>query len=265
MSLYAIEDVRAAFHNFSGWSYLAAKRIQLENRRTLLGTAWVVLAYALTAVGIGVLMAQLQARPMNEHVPYVMFGFAAWTFVLNSVVGGCTVMANAKPYLLQMPTPRTVFPLSMTLRNIYLLMIHLLTAVIVSLCWGWRPSIEALWVLPGLLLLTIIGFAATLFFGLICIRLRDLTRLIEAVMRFAFFFTPIIWVSGARDAHSGGLLLFLMTWNPLTYLLEIVRDGMLGAAPDPLAWQVALAVAFFGSVLALTALQLFGRRVTYWL
>lgn len=265
MSLYAIEDVRAAFRNFGGWSYLAAKRIQFENRRTLLGTAWVVLSFALTAAGIGVLMAQLQARAVSEHVPYVMFGFAAWTFLLNSITGGCTVMVNAKPYLLQMQISRTVFPLSLTLRNLYLLMTHLLTAVIVSFLWGWRPSMDALWALPGLFLLTTIGFSAALFFGLVCSRVRDLTRLIEAVMRFAFFFTPIIWVSGTRDAESGGLLSFLMTWNPLTYLLEIIRDGMLGAAPDVLAWQVALAITVSAAVLSFVVLQLLGRRVTYWL
>lgn len=265
MSIYAIDDLRSAFRNLGGWSYLAAKRIQLENRRTLIGTTWVVLSFGIVATGIGALMSQLQNRPMDEHVTYVVFSFAIWNFIQNSVVAGCNVMVTAKPYLLQMRTARTVFPLSLTLRNLYLLGLNLLTAAVVAAVFGWRPGAEALWAIPALSLLVLLGFFASVFLGIVCARLRDLTRLVEAIMRFAFFFTPVIWVAGTRDAAASGLLSLLMTWNPLAYLISAMRDGMLGARPEAIDWYVMAGLTAAAAVCAFAALQFMGRRVTYWL
>ena len=265
MSMYAFEDLREAFSNLRGWSYLAVKRIQLEHRRTWIGSAWIVLAFAITSAGIGALLAQLQGRPMTEHVPYVMFGFAAWNFISASITGGCAVMVNAKPFLLQMPTPRSVFVLSATLRNLYLLLIQLFTAACVSLLFGWRPDISNLWVVPAVLIYILAAFGTVTFLGLVCARARDLGQLVESVMRLSFFFTPIIWAPGARLAGDGGLISFMMTWNPFTYVLLAFRDGLLGQSPDPLNWAIMLALTAVLLLVGLIALQTAGRRVTYWL
>lgn len=266
MSMYAINDLRAAFGNLSGWSYLAAKRIQLENRRTWIGTAWVVLAFGLTSAGIGVIMAQLQGLSFMVHVPYVMFGFAAWNFIQNSVIAGCNVMVNAKPYLLQMKTARSVFPLSLTLRNLYLLILHALTAFTVSAVIGWRPTFDGFWALGAIVLYLPFGFAVGLMLGLVCARFRDIARLVESVMRLAFFFTPVIWVFGTRNSDdSEGVLAFLMKWNPFTYMLQTFRSGLIGEAPRLLDWAVTAGAASISAIIAVIALQALGRRVTYWL
>jgi homopolymeric O-antigen transport system permease protein len=263
--MYAISDLRAALTNFGGWSYLAAKRIQLENRRTLLGSFWIILSFALTAAGIGFLMSQLQGRAISTHVPYVMFGFAAWNFIQTSVTAGCNVMVTSKPYLLQMKTARSVFPLSLTVRNSYFLLLHSITAAVISAALGWRPSLDVFWVLPAIALYMILGFSVGLTFGLVCSRLRDLGRLIEATMRLAFFFTPVIWIIGTRDAGASGFLNFLITWNPLSYVLQTFRNGLLGIPPSALDWGVTSALAGVSILLAAAALQTMGRRVTYWL
>jgi ABC-type polysaccharide/polyol phosphate export permease len=263
--MYAMADVGAALSNLRGWSYLASKQIQLEHRRTWIGSGWIVIAFALTSAGIGVLMAQLQGRPITQHVPYVMFGFAAWNFISSAVTGGCNVMVNAKPYLLQMRTPRSVFVLSMTLRNFYLLIIQLATATVVSLLLGWRPDLAAFWVLPAILVYAIAGFGTATFLGLVGARFRDISRLVEAVMRLTFFFTPIIWTADSGRGGAGGLIGFLMDWNPFTYVLETFRSGLLGEQPGLLNWAVTLGISGALLVAGLIALQVSGRRVTYWL
>jgi ABC-2 type transport system permease protein len=98
--MYAIRDLIAASQNMRSWAYLALKRVQLENRGTLLGSFWVVLAFGATSTGIAVLIAQLPGQPLSRHVPHVMFGFAGWIFISNSILGGCNVLVQAKPDLL---------------------------------------------------------------------------------------------------------------------------------------------------------------------
>lgn len=266
MSMYAVKDLTSALSNLRGWSYLASKQLQLEHRRTWIGSAWIVLAFALTSAGIGALMGQLQGRPLTEHIPYVMFGFAAWNFIASSITGGTGVMVNAKPYLLQMPVSRSVFVLSATLRNTYLLFIQLLTAAGVSAFFGWRPEISNLWAIPAIAVYILAAFGTMTLLGLICARMRDLARLIEAVMRLSFFFTPIIWTPGARQLEGGASLIgFLMDYNPFTHVLLALRDPLLGNRLDPVNWAVLLALTVLLLVSGLIALQTSGRRVAYWL
>ena len=265
MSMYAIKDLSSAPSNLRGWSYLASKQLQLEHRRTWVGSAWIVLAFALTSAGIGALMAQLQGRPLTEHVPYVMFGFAAWNFISSAVTGGTNVMVNAKPYLLQMRVSRSVFVLSATLRNTYLLFIQLFTAAVVSTFFGWRPDPANLWVVPAIAIYILAAFGTMTVLGLICARIRDLARLIEAVMRMSFFFTPIIWTPGTREMGDGSIIRFMMDWNPFTHVLLAFRDPLLANRLDPINWGVLLALTVLLLLGALITLQTAGRRVTYWL
>jgi len=263
--MYAIADIRQAFANVRGWSYLARKRLQLENRGTWVGSAWILLTFGLTGTGIGVLMAQLQGRALGEHVPYVLFGFVAFNFMSHAMTGGANVMVSSKPYLLQMPTPRSVFVLSMVLRSFYLLVLQLITASAIAALLGWRPDFQALWAMPALAVYAIAAFSVAMTLGLLCARYRDLTRLIESGMRLAFFFTPIMWHADSTRGTADGLIGFIMLWNPFTYALQAFRDGLLGQPPDPINWIVLGSITLAFTITGFVALNGLGRRVTYWL
>jgi len=263
--MYAARDFFSALRSIRSWSYLAAKQLQFDHRRTVLGSLWIVLAFAITAASIGALVAALQGLPLHEHVPYVMFGFAAWNFVNGILTEGCNVFTRSRAYLLQMPLPRSVFVISMALRRGMLMMIHTATAALISaVLFGWRPSFELVWVpaVAGLYFLAAIGAASTL--GLLVAMVRDIGELVAAVMRLAFFFTPVIWLPGARSGGSATLD-FIATWNPLAYVIEVYRAPFLGAPPDALAWIVMGGLAGLSLILATIALELWGPRITYWL
>jgi ABC-type polysaccharide/polyol phosphate export permease len=263
--MYAWRDFSSAFGNIRSWSYLAAKQLQFDHRRTVLGSLWIVFAFALTAGSIGALLGALQGRPLDEHVPYVMFGFTAWNFVSGVVTEGCNVLTKSRAYLLQMPLPRTVFVISMVLRRGMLMLIHAVTSVAVcALFFGWRPSVELIWLPAALAIYFVAGVGVATALGMIVAMLRDIGELVAAVMRLAFFFTPIIWLPGARDTNHP-LIEFVVTWNPFAYVLEVFRSPALGAAPEPMAWAVTGGLALFALVLGAAALEIWGKRITYWL
>jgi ABC-2 type transport system permease protein len=255
----------AAFPRLRIWAYLAFKQIQFEHRRSVLGSAWIVLSYAITATGIGFLMSQLQGRELLVHVPHVMFGLAIWNFISGAVISGGDIMVTSRSYLLQMNLPRSLFVLSLLLRLSYLLGIQLLTACMICLFFGWRPSLEMVWVLPafGVYLVTAFGLVLTL--GMVAARFRDVATLIGSCMRLIFFFTPIIWAAGSARDQVEGFMGLLVRWNPFAYVLNTLRDGLVGLPADPLNWIVSLALAGLFLVTGIVALDRMGRRVTYWL
>lgn len=262
---FAIADMAAAFPRLRIWAYLAFKQIQFEHRRSILGSAWIVLSFAITATGIGFLMSQLQGRALVDHVPQVMFGLAIWNFISTAVTSGADIMVNSRAYLLQMKLPRSLFVLSLLLRLSYLLGIQLVTACLVCLFFGWRPSFEMLWALPAFGIYLVAGMGVALMLGMIAARFRDVSTLIGACMRLIFFFTPVIWAADSSRAQAEGFMGLLVRWNPFSYVLNTLRDGLVGLPPDPLNWIVTGSIALLLLVAGIITLERMGRRVTYWL
>lgn len=269
--MYAFNDIRAALTGFPAWAFIGAKRLQLEYRRTIVGSLWLVLGFGFTTTGIAVLLAQLQGLPLATHVPYVAFGFAIWNFISSTVTNGAVVFQQNRAMLLQLPLPRTAFVIAHVVKNLLLFAINLATALAIALMFGWRPGPEVLVLIPALLLCIPAAFAATILMGVFATRIPDIGELVASIMRLGFFLTPIFWRVDAPSARFPGaeapldILGFMMIWNPFTHFLEIMRDPLLGEASSLLNWQVACGLTFVLTIAAFISLQLAGRRITYWL
>lgn len=268
-SMYALRDCRETFRGFERWSYIGVKRLQLEYRRALIGSLWIVLGFTVTALGIGILMGSLLGRPLTEHVPYVAFGLAFWNFISGAVIMGCSVFASNRAFVLQSPTPRGAFALILLVRIAALMMVNVLTAAGISAAFGWRPTLAALEAAPALLLLFVTGYGAILVLGLLCARLPDLGELIASVMRLAFFLTPIIWTYDRRatrfESDEGpNLLGVIYMYNPFTYFLNVARGPLLADPPGMTDWVVAGSIGAAACLAGLIALQYLGKRVAFW-
>ncbi|WP_041637005.1 ABC transporter permease [Maricaulis maris] len=269
--MYALADFKSALSGLDRWAYLGVKRLQIEYRRPLIGSLWIVLGFATSAIGIGVLLSSLLGVPASQHVPYVAFGFAVWNFISTSVVAGCSVLVANRSMLLQMRAPRTAFVLVHVVRNGVLLLLCLITASFISLAFGWRPTLEVFAALPGLVLVIATAVCTTTVFGLVAARMPDFTEIVGSVMRLSFFFTPIIWIPDRRSNHlesagfGEGFLYYVYTYNPFTYFLNIVRQPILGEPTAATDWIVASSICCVMMVASICTLQAYGRRITYWL
>ena len=54
-------------------------------------------------------------------------------------------------------------------------------------------------------------------------------------------------------------------FNPLFHIIAIVRDPLLGKAPDPVQWVVVLAITVVGWTLLIRIMTKFRHRIVYWL
>jgi lipopolysaccharide transport system permease protein len=100
-----------------------------------------------------------------------------------------------------------------------------------------------------------------LFLGVICTRFRDLTHLVNTVMRVMFFLTPIIWL----PEQLGERVMQFLWWNPFAHFIWIFRTPILDGDPAVESWIYVGVVTVVGWVLALTAFSLFRKRIVFWL
>lgn len=272
--MYLLDDFAASSQKMSSWVYLGLKRLQLDNRRMFLGSLWLFLSFAFMVTAIAMLISELQGLEFMEHIRYVGFGFAAFNFISSAIVMGSQVFITNRSFLLQLRLPKTAFAHALIVRLLVLFAVQIITASIIAVIAGWQPTLIALAALPALLLYVVTAYGVILLLGCLTTRIRDLAELISAVVRVSFFFTPVIWLPERRGARimqaaaespDFSFMAALYTWNPLAHYLDLIRAPLLGELPSATSVIVAGSCSFVLVALGLVALQLTGRRLTYWL
>lgn len=262
---YAFSDLGKALRDLKAWSVIAAKQIQIENRRNFLGLTWLVISFAIPTTGIGWLLAKLQGLPLDEHIPHVAFGFVAWNFLSSCITEGCHIFYRNRSMLLQAPLSRSGFVISLIFKKLFLLFFQLLAACGIAAAFGWRPDWHALFIPISLLIYFASAVGAILVVSIISARIRDFAEIISAVIRLSFFFTPIIWSANTRNLESSSVLELVASLNPLTYYVKLLRDPAQGSFPDLQTFGITLGITAFLLILGLVLLQKNGRKIVFYI
>ncbi len=243
------------------WGWLGIYDIRLQNRRSFVGMWWPTLSLAIFSFGVGLLFSRLMGRPLEIYLPHLALGWLTWTFIAGGVGAGTMVFIQGRAVLEEAMLP----PNTLILRSLSRLTIQFLQGLVVvaaifiliskPLTW------MALFALAGLALNIVTLHGAMMFLGAVCARWRDLQHLVEAVMRFLFFMTPILWIP---DEPGSGRSI-LVDWNPFYYMIEVVRGPLDSGTVSPLAFGVSAGLAAGANMLGILAFSLSRRRLIYWL
>ena len=116
-------------------------------------------------------------------------------------------------------------------------------------------------IFPGMILVSLNVLWMGLLVAIFCTRFRDMQPIIQSLVTLLFFVTPIIWkkeqLPPARAHYA--------TMNPFTALLDLLRDPLLGKAPQTQDWLIALLLLASGIALTLPVFVMTRRKLTYWL
>ena len=177
------------------------------------------------------------ASVMVKSLPWSFF-VSAIRFSANSLIGNQNLVT--KIYF-----PREVLPLSAVLASLFDFAIAIITLSVVLAIANIGINIYLLWV-PHLIFI-LICFVAACALILSCANLffRDVKYIVEVVLTFGIFFTPVFYEVEMFGAKGKLLLL-----NPLAVILESLKDVVvLHKAPD-IFW---LAYASVFAILTLLA------------
>lgn len=221
-------DLREIFRDelwgYRGLTYELTRRdIRVRYKQTLLGFAWAVLmptVIVLAGAMVRFAMAQMGGRSLAVHelagiaikaVPWSFF-VGALGFATNSLVGNNNLVT--KIYF-----PREVLPLAATLAQGFDSLVGgftlLLVCAALGLHYGW-----AAWWAPLLAVCTVMLTAGLgLLVGCANVFFRDVKYVVQVVLTFGIFFTPV-FVEPEMLGATGARLMML---NPLAPLLEGFR------------------------------------------
>lgn len=252
-------------HATAVWQYrnfvASAIKAEIKGRfaSSKFGFFWLVLhPLAQVAVFALVLAKVLGAKlPGMEgdwaYVAYLLAGILGWQLFFE-VVTRCTdaFVTNAN-YLKKVVFPRICLPVIISGSALINNLLLFVAMVVILYMIGFRPSATFVW-LPLLIMLNLafaIGLGIVL--GVLNVFVRDVSQVLQIVLQFWFWLTPIVYSIQILPEGFGPML----KWNPMYLLITAYHDILIyGRAPN---WADLLHFSILSGVLIVVGLVLFRR------
>jgi ABC-type polysaccharide/polyol phosphate export permease len=257
----ALIDIVAGIRANHIWGRLGWRETKRRYRRTVLGPFWSTLSLAIFVVALGLVWSNLWQQDPKAYLPFLTAGMLSWVLFSTICTEGCSAIVGNEGLIKQLRISFTLLACAVVWRNLIVFIHNIGIYVLVCIYAGLAPTWATLLVIPGLLLLCLNGCWIAMFLGALCARYRDVQQLVASLLQIALFLTPIFWSADQLHGHT-----FVLTdFNPLYHLIAIVRDPLLGNAPRPLHWLVAIVITIFGWLLTIEMMRKFRHRIVYWL
>lgn len=239
---------------------LAWREIKVKYKQSVMGFLWAILMPALI-VGAGVVVkfayASISGKPLDhDDVVSVAVRSVPWAFFVASVRFSSTSLVSNANLVTKIYMPRVIFPISSVLSQLLDLAVASCVLAIFLVVTGGHLTLQLLWLplLIAILVLLVAGFA--IFLSASALFFRDVKYIVEVIITFAIFFTPVFYEVSMFGKWAKVLLL-----NPVAPLLEAISAAVLGKPVPYAGWVVYSAVA--AVVVFVTSLLFFRRSEPY--
>jgi len=249
----ALNDLKETFRRFPVSIFLAFEDIRDRFNRMALGILWLPISFILFVLVKVVIFSQLNNTSMSWFFVYTALGLWVWTFIVALIIDGCNAFIRSAPYIKAIDLPYGIYCIRVVIRSAvpYVLSLGFILLSIPV----FRESFHLpglIWILPVSLIYFINGFWVSLFLGTISAIYRDITQIVQTLIRMMFFLTPVLWVPEQLGEIGKNVALY----NPLAHFIAIVRDPIMYGTVPVLSWIIVLTITFIG---LLSGVLIFGH------
>lgn len=234
--------------------------IRQRYARSKLGPFWLTISMGVMATTLGLLYGVLFGQKLSTYLPMISIGIVMWGLFSGIVNDGCMAFMAGAGYIKQIRSPKYLFILQVTWRNAVIWAHNFIIVVLVLAIFGVK-SWESIWLfLPGVALFLLNAMWIASFVGIVAARFRDFPQIVASMLQVAFYVSPILFHGEMLSKDHK----WVIEYNPIAYLIDIVRQPLLGQFPTLLTWVIAIAMALVGWSLALIFTGKYAKRVPYW-
>lgn len=231
---------------------LVQRDLQMKYRRSKLGIAWSILTPLGLAIVVGFVYSILFATSPKVMIPLIFASINPWMFMSGTADNATMAFPAAEGYIKQSTVASQIFPLRTTLTNFVTLLYSVLAFFGIYLFM--EPELigpKMLFCIPGLAIMFFFSWGLANLTSVANLYVRDFAPFQSLIIQGLFYATPIIYDAQMLEDKGYSIVYEI---NPFYYMLEVVRQPMLGMAiPDGKIYIIALLLAtitFFLGVLA---------------
>ncbi len=198
-----------------------------QYKKTWLGSLWLVVNPILSIIIWLIMNFSGIYQPGETSIPYVgyiLLSMSIWLFFVSFFKHIATAVTESSRMLMEAPFEMEAKLVEKILLNIINFMIPLSINIIVLLAMGVSFGWSSLWFMPALIPLMLLGIAIGVFFSLIEVVFNDIYLIVNQGMGVLMFLTPVVYTTKVDSEF----LQSIIQVNPLTYLISIPRDLLIG-------------------------------------
>lgn len=231
---------------------IAWREIKVRYKQSVMGFLWAILI-PMVIVAAGMLVryafAVISGQPLAlGDLAGVAVKAIPWAFFVSTVRFASNSLVANTNLITKIYMPREVFPLASVLSGLLDFGVASATLIVILGVARIGVSVHLLWLPLLVVILVLLTVALALLLSAASLFFRDVKYLVEVLLTFGIFFTPVFYDVGMFGRWASLLLL-----NPLAPVLEGFAAVVVRHASPALPWLAyALALGLVGSVLGIT-------------
>lgn len=239
---------------------LAFDDIEQKYRRTVLGPLWIVLGQAATIAGFVIVFSGLFQTDPQVYALYLAAGFPVWMLISSYLTDMPNTFIQARGFLESFELPWLIHIWRRSIGYVIVFAHQIVTLFAVMAFLGTPLRWEMLWTIPALLVVMVAGSGIGMLLGVLGGRYRDLQPAMGVAAGFLFFFSPVMWRAEQLQVNE-----WAVQYNPIYYMITLVREPLLGNAPSAHIWIGTGIAAVSLFVIGFITFWACRRRLYHWL
>jgi lipopolysaccharide transport system permease protein len=235
---------------------LTVHRIKVRYKQSVLGIAWAVLQ-PVTLMLIYTVIFSYVAKVQTGDTPYALFAFSAllpWTCFATGLSNATNGLVSNAQLVTKVYFPREILPLTYVCAALFDFLVASTVLAGMIIYYRVQLTVNALYIIPILMVLVIFLTAASFIFSATQVRFRDVGVALGLLLQLWMFASPVVYPLSAIPQRIRPLY----ELNPLVGIIENFRRVLVqGIGPD----SRSLAIATLISIVLLIAAYIFFKRV----
>lgn len=222
--LHDIQEIVADYRNSRDLLYqLTLRDIRIRYKQAVMGFGWALfmpILIVLSGVVVRYAMATLSGRQLElGTLAAIAVKSIPWAFFVGSIGFAVASLTGNGNLITKIYFPRECLPLSAVFTQGFDTAIGIAALTVALPFLGVRLHWSLLWVPVLLVILFVFVAAASLFLSAASLFFRDVKYIVQVVLTFGIFFTPVFY----EPTMLGGMGAQLVMLNPLAPVLEGLR------------------------------------------
>lgn len=212
--------------------FLVWRDVKLRYKQTVFGLGWAVIPPVLTMIVFSIFFGRVAGLD-SDGVPYPIFSYTAllpWLFFSNGVTQAAASLVGNVNLITKVYFPRILIPVAATLPGLLDFAIAFVVLGGLMVYYAFAPGLEALLVIPLLLVALAASIGAGLWLSALNVKFRDVRYALPFLFQFWLFATPVAFSSALIDEPWRTLY----GVNPMAGVVEGFRWALLPTELNPL-------------------------------
>lgn len=229
---------------------IAWRDIRIKYKQSIMGFMWAILM-PIIIISAGILVKYAFSLLSKETFTFTKVATISvkaipWAFFISSIRFSTNSLIGNNNLVTKIYFPREIFPIASVISQLFDFMIASMLLIVILAVSGVGSSIYLFFVPLFLVILILLVTSMGIFLSAASLFFRDVKYIMEVIITFAIFFTPVFY-EVSMFGKWGTLLLL----NPVAPILEGLNDCVVYHQMPQIPWLLySMTISIVGSIIS---------------